>query len=425
MRALLVLGISLWISSVLCGQKISTEVPDLPYGLDAPKRDHSIYWEGWRQVELPFQLVNDLMIVEVTMNGSFPLKFIFDTGAEHTILNKMEMANLMGMRYSRKFTIMGADMKTELYAYLVRNVNLKVGRLFSPNESILVLEEDYFNFEGITGMPIHGILGANFFRQFVIEINYMRSTITFIKPSYFKPKTKNYQVLPIEVFRSKPYLNATIDLLNDSIHQVKLLLDTGAGLPLLIYTNTDTTITIPPNSIPGNVGRGLGGFLEGYQGRVQSLEFADFDLGNVVTSFQKSDSTMNYRAMNDRNGILGNQILKRFEITIDYWNEKVYLKPNRLYPTSFKYDRSGLVILASGEGLDRFTVRRVLPDSPAERAGLQEGDVILKINGLPTRSFTMENINHILQKKVGKKIKLIVKREGEREKFVFRLEELL
>lgn len=425
MKVVLLSVVSIIWCSIGYGQKINTDIPDLPYGLEKPRRDHSVYWEGWRKVELPFELVNDLMIVEVVLNGTFPLKFIFDTGAEHTILNKIEMASLMGMRYSRKFTIMGADMKTELYAYLVRNVDLKVGRLFSPNEAILVLEEDYFNFEGVTGMQIHGILGANFFRQFVLDINYRSKTITFIKPSHFKRKNKGYQTIPIEVYRNKPYLYADVDLSNDSIHQVKLLLDTGASLPLLIYTDTDTTITIPPNSIPGNVGRGLGGYLEGYQGRVESLAFADFSMGNVLTSFQKSDSLMRYKALNDRNGIIGNQILKRFEVTIDYWNEEIYLKPNRLYPTSFKYDRSGLVILASGKSLNKFTVQRVLPDSPADRAGIKVGDVVIRMNGLPTRSFTMQNVTTILQKRVGKKIKMVVKRDGEKMKFVFRLEELL
>ncbi|MEM6699221.1 MAG: aspartyl protease family protein [Bacteroidota bacterium] len=415
------------LSSVSFGQRISTDVPEYPYGMKPLERDQSIYWEGWRKVEVPFQYINDLIIVDIRLNNSaFPLKFIFDTGEEHTILTKVEIAHLLGMRYSRKFTIMGADMKTELYAYLIQNVNLKLDKLYSPREAILVLEEDYFRFEELAGVEIHGILGASFFRRFVLEIDYLNEKITFVKPRHFNKQQKKYKSFDIEIFKNKPYLYADMDMVGDSSQQIKLLVDTGASLPLLIYTDTDSSLTVPTNTIPGNVGRGLGGFLSGYRGRIRSLEFSDFELGNVVTSFQESDSmSMAKVVLNDRNGILGNQILSRFEVIIHYWDEKMYLRPNKHYKDQFKYDRSGLVILASGTELNEYTVQRVLENSPAAEAGLQAGDVIKKLNGLPIGALSMEGVNAVLQKRVGKKIRIVVKRGSKRQKFIFRLRELI
>ncbi|MEL6945360.1 MAG: aspartyl protease family protein, partial [Bacteroidota bacterium] len=386
----------------------------------------SLYWEGWKKVELSFSYINDLMVVKVHLNNSFfPLNFIFDTGAEHTILTKIEIAHLLGMRYSRKFTIMGADMKTELSAYLIQNVDIKIDKLYSPREAILVLEEDYFRFEELAGVKIHGILGASFFRQFVLNIDYTNEKITLIKPKYFNEKQKKYQDFDIEIFKNKPYLHANMNIIGDSSQQVKLLVDTGAGLPLLIYTDTDSSLTVPANTIPGNVGRGLGGFLSGYRGRIHSLTFSDFQLGNVITSFQESDSLSKKVVLNDRNGILGNQILSRFEVIIHYWNQKMYLRPNKNYSKQFKYDRSGLVVLASGTNLDEYTIQHILKNSPAAEAGLQKGDVIKKMNGLPISMLNMEAINNILQKRVGKKIRLVVKRGQKRHKFTFRLREII
>lgn len=414
------------LSSVSFGQKISTDIPDNPFGLKPLSRDQSIYWEGWRKVEIPFQYINDLIIVDIRLNNSsLPLKFIFDTGAEHTILTKVGVAHLLDMRYTRKFTVMGADMKTELHAYLVQNVNLKLDKLYSPREAILVLEEDYFRFEELVGVGVHGILGASFFRQFVLEIDYLNEKITLIKPRHFNKKQKKYKRFDIEIFKNKPYLYADMNMVGDSSQQVKLLVDTGASLPLLIYTDTDSSLTIPANSIPGNVGRGLGGFLSGYRGRIRSLEFSDFQLGNVITSFQESDSINTKIALNDRNGILGNQILSRFEVIIHYWDQKMYLKPNKRYREKFKYDRSGLVILASGSDLGKYTIQRVLENSPAAEAGLKAGDEIKKLNGLPTSSLKMEGINTILQKKVGKKIKIVITRDQKRQKIIFRLRDII
>jgi len=426
MKGFIISILSITLSTLICnGQKINTDIPDVPFGLDPIEMDRSVYWEGWKRIECPFTYVNDLIIVEVTLDQTLPLKFIFDTGAEHTILTKVEIAELLGMRYNRKFTIMGADMKTELYAYLISDVNLKVGKLFSPRENILVLEEDYFQFEEVAGMEIHGILGANFFRQFVVEIDYQSKLITFIKPKHFKSKKKKFQNMDIEVFRNKPYLYADMDIVGDSSKQVKLLVDTGASLPLLIYTDTDSSLQVPPNSIPGNVGRGLGGYLFGYQGRVRTLAFSEFQLGDVVTSFQESDSISQIVVLNDRNGIIGNKILKRFEIIIDYWDETIYLRPNKNYKTKFKYDRSGLVILASGNQLNKFIVQQVIKGSPADRAGIQKGDEIISINKIPVKAIGMVGIINILQKREGKKIKLVVKRERARQKFIFSLENLI
>ncbi|MEN9415281.1 MAG: hypothetical protein RLZ62_1585, partial [Bacteroidota bacterium] len=77
-----------------------------------------------RQTVWPFEYVNNFIVVTVTLNGTIPLKMIFDTGAEHTVLCRRELSDLLGIRYEREFRLLGADMKTELIAYLARNVRL-------------------------------------------------------------------------------------------------------------------------------------------------------------------------------------------------------------------------------------------------------------------------------------------------------------
>ncbi|NJK83522.1 MAG: hypothetical protein HC912_06560, partial [Saprospiraceae bacterium] len=224
-------------------------------------------WKGWTSVVLPFKYINNLIVVDVNLNRLLGLKFIFDTGAEHTILTKREYSEWLGLDFTRKYTIMGADLKTELIAYLAQKVTVKVGPMISLNESILVLEEDYFKYAELTGLDIHGILGADFFRKYIVQIDFDNERITLHKPEHFKYNLKKYEEIPIEVKRNKPYLDAKLNIVGDTIRKVKLLMDTGAALPLLLYTDIDTTLTIPLNAIPGNVGRGLGGYLEGYKGR--------------------------------------------------------------------------------------------------------------------------------------------------------------
>ncbi len=376
-------------------------------------------------IEIPFEYENDFIIIDVMFNRVFPLRFIFDTGAEHTILTKREITDLLRVNYDRRFTIIGSDMKTELYAYLARGITLRTEMADFTNRAILVLEEDYFRFDEFSGINVHGILGADMFRRFVVEIDYEREVIRLHDPTDFDPPRNRFSAYPLELSRQKPYFYTCTYLQPDSMVQTKLLLDTGASLGLLLYTNSHANLEMPENVIPSNIGMGLGGHLEGYLGKVNMFNFAGFPFREVVTNFQEINPDIDPDYLNERDGMIGNKILRRFTVTIDYVRNMLYLVPNRDYDTDFAYDRSGLVLIASGNDLNDFTVFQVLEGSPADLAGIQPGDIVKKINGLPSAFFSLESVNHKFSGKSGKGIKLIIERGEERLKVEFELKDLL
>ncbi len=378
------------------------------------------------QVELPFEYVNDFIIVTVYFNEVLPLKFIFDTGAEYTLITKKEITDLLQVDYEKKFTIIGADLSTELFAYLATGVRLRIQDFAAINRSILVLEEDYFQFEEYTGINIQGIIGSDLFRRFVVKIDYRKQKITLIDPSTFVPPGKKYKKMDIEIYRHKPYIFAQTQMQNDTSFNAKLLLDTGASLPLLLYTNTNEAITIPPKTIRSNIAMGLGGYIEGYLGRIQEIQIDEFTLNDVVTNFQdillETDSL---HQINDRNGIIGNRILNRFTIILDYVREDIYLSGRRKFDRKFKYDRSGMTVITTGKTLDTYTVTRVIPESPAGEAGVEAGDEIRVVNGWPVLFLSLDNINNRMRKRVGKQTRLILRRDGEKIKLSFKLRDLI
>ncbi len=379
-----------------------------------------------RKMDIPFEYENNLIIVRVILNNIFPLKFIFDTGAEHTILTKREVTDLLQIPYEKRFTIVGSDMQTELYAYLARGLNLKTDNIEFLNRSILVLEDDYFQFEQFTGIDVQGILGADLFRRFIVQINYQKQVITLYDPRYYDgPPGDNYVELPLEMSRHKPYLYSCTHYQHDSTLTTKLLVDTGASLALLLYTDTHPDLRLPPTVIKSNIGMGIGGYLEGFLGRVERFDVGGFSFQGVVTNFQEIYPIVDTTYMNDRNGILGNQILSRFVVVIDYVRGRLYLQPRVNYNEQFRFDRSGMVLAASGDRLNTFTVYRVVAGSPADTAGIREGDVIKSINGMGAGFYSLDDINRKLQGKVGKKIKLKIERAGETFRTSFRLRELI
>ena len=122
---------------------------------------------------------------------------------------------------------------------------------------------------------------------------------------------------------------------------------------------------------------------------------------------------------------LGGGLLSKFVVTIDYFNENIYLKKGKGFKKGFEYNMSGIEVKAIGTDLDTYVINELTAESPAERAGLMPGDIILNINGHNSANVKLNDINAFFRSKAGRKINLIVLREGERIKKSFRLEQVI
>ncbi|HPH19625.1 MAG TPA: aspartyl protease family protein [Haliscomenobacter sp.] len=384
-----------------------------------------VFLNGETHVDIPFDYENNFIVIKLMFNDIFPLKFIFDTGAENTILTKREITDLFQIDYQRRFNIYGADLSQNLYAYLVRGISFRIGDLRASQRSILVLEEDYFQFDEFSGIDIHGILGADFFRRFIVRINYYKQVITLYDPSTFQLPKGRFTEVPLEMHRSKPYLLTSVRLNNDTTIQTKLLMDTGASIALLLYSDTHPQLKVPEKVIRSVLGRGLGGIIYGYLGRVRMLSFSEHAFNEVLTNFQELPIVEDSSYMNNRNGIIGNQLLDRFTLIIDYVHNRVFLQPNPYYKKKFEFDRSGLFITASGPSLSKFIVFDIVPSSPSDKAGIVSGDEIKSVNGVPATFFKLQDLMYKFRGRLGKRVRLVIVRNGEKIKKEFKLEDII
>jgi hypothetical protein len=381
--------------------------------------------KGMKKVEIPFERQDNFIIVKVVLENLLPLRFIVDTGAEHTILTKKELSTLLQIPYERTITLMGTDMRTQIIAHIARKVTLQLPNL-TLKKDILILDDDYMHFDRFAGLDVQGVIGAEAFKGYVVKFDFVKQIMTVYDPSVFKPfDYRKFEELPIEIYRSKPYLTTKAQIQSDSTVILKLLVDTGASLSMLLHTYSTPGLVLPPQTIRGTIGMGFGGEIEGVVGRIRHVQMGSSRLSIPVCNFQELNKLSDSTFINGRNGLLGSEILSRFNFIIDFTKEKMYVQPNRFFKEAFTYDRSGITLIASGSDLRHFIVQDILENSPASETALKVGDEIRNLNGFPTQMFTLASMNDKLQGKIGKRIRLTVRRNGEKIKIKFKLRELI
>lgn len=360
--------------------------------------------------DIPFEYINGFIIVDVLFQKIVPMKFIFDTGAEYSVLFKPEYITALQIPCSKKVRLVGTDLNTEIWADICSGVYLQVSSVQSKLQQIIVLDEDYTDVDEFIGKQISGILGADYFHNNVVSIDYKKMLITIIESTSFIPeKYHKYESFDLDIINNKPYLNCRTSFTPDSTKTMKMLIDTGAGISAIFHYN-DTLNLKKEKWIQGVLGKGLSGDIAGYVGRVHSFQFGSFEFGQMISSFQWFDEEIlkNYKIV--KSGLIGNVLLERFHLVIDYPSKKLYIKPIKKYNQPFEYDKSGLTIYAYGDNLNQYYIKHILTDSPAYKAGLLENDIILKINGWSYKLFSLKKINKKLSAKAGRKVTLKIKR---------------
>jgi hypothetical protein len=372
-----------------------------------------------------FKLVNNLIIIPVIINQSDTLNFILDTGLKTSLITNLPKKDSSMLKLAQKYTIKGLGIEGNLDVFLSYGNKIRMNGIVCNNYNFYIITDDKFNLSGELGMNIHGLIGADIFENFIVKINYSNNTLTFFDPQKFKypRKNRNSQEMDLEISKSKPYINLNIKNEKDSLLKVKLLIDTGSGDALWLFDETNDEIIIPQNKRYTFLGKGLSGKIFGFQARTKQVNIGKHSLCNVSTSFPDSTSILNSFELDiiGRNGSIGAEMLRRFDIIFDYPNKKITLTKNKNFKDEFNFNMGGMEVQSIFGTFPIYRVSYILKNSPADLAGLRFGDNIIKINGESTFNYSVIEINSFMRLRQGKKISIVFLRGGVEYKTSFRL----
>ena len=219
---------------------------------------------------------------------------------------------------------------------------------------------------------------------------------------------------PIVIEKTKPYLDAVKVVSNDKELPIRVVLDVRAGHALMLNTSINN-LQLPQKVVKAQLGVGLAGVINGHIGRVPKVRIGNYELTDVLTTF--SDSSAFGVKITDqfpqRDSNLGGELLSRFKVTFNYEAGYIVLKPNkRRFKDAFEHDMSGMDVRAKGNGFRQYFVANVVENSPAFLAGLQEGDELLFINNESVEELALSELYQRFQRKEGKEMHVVVRRNG-------------
>jgi hypothetical protein len=366
-----------------------------------------------KSVTIPFKFINNLIIIPVKINGSPPLNLILDSGVKHTLITRLYHADSLDLKEVDKITIQGLGEGHTIEAYKSTGNEMFMPRVKGTNHTVYVLQEDIFNLSTRMGMPVHGIIGYDIFKNFVVKINYSSRQLTLYRPDTHLKKKRKAEEYPLHLEGTKAYVYGKVRQYNGDTVKVKLVIDTGASHSISLYLPSNDRLTLPPKVMQAYLGRGLSGDINGKIGRLDAFSLGKYELQDLTVSYPDEECIKMALAIGGRNGNLGSDILSRFTVIFDYPNSRLTLIPNRKFKEPFNYNMSGFEVTTPLPGTNFYIVSNVVEGSPAKLVGLEPGDQILDVNGRNCTDMALSELLELMESKPGRKIRLRLKREAE------------
>ena len=358
------------------------------------------------------QLSGGVVLLQARFNSfKDTLNFILDTGSGGISLDSstVDFFGLKGTPSNR--TIRGIAG--------IKNVSfLNNSTLHLPGLSIDSLNfhiNDYSLLTAVYGQPIDGIIGYSVFSRYILKVNYDSSKIEFWTKGALKYPRGGYLLkpsiitLPVQPAKVKDHLAL----------ETRFLIDMGAGLNVLFSEDfiKDSSLLKKNRKLYVKEAEGLGGKIDMFVTTIKEFKLGPYKFRNVPVNVFRDD--YNVTSYPHLGGLIGNDMLRRFNVIINYDKKEFHLLPNSHYNDYFDYAYSGLELYYID---GKIIIGDVAKDSPAEKVGLLEGDVVVAINKNFSQNMTQYKI--ALQT-ADEKVKVIVQRGGELIEFQVRVKNIL
>ena len=258
---------------------------------------------------VPFLWTPGQIEVAVLVNGT-PATFLLDTGAEYSVVSS-RLAGRLGLPLEKR----GAR-------DFAGDVELVLKDVVLPHQRVMVMPFDGYYARGRT---IDGLVGYDFFARFVVEIDFKGGNLVVWEPAGFAPPKEAVSV-PIEFAGRLPVMPSVLTLDGGAILQARLMVDTGASQAVLLrypFAKSHDLLDLKgEQSTAPSLASGTRSLMAV---PVQQIAFAKWTFARPnVRAFAEPIGSA---AATDSDGLIGNDLLARFTLFVDYSRKRLLLQP--------------------------------------------------------------------------------------------------
>jgi predicted aspartyl protease len=170
---------------------------------------------------IPFELTNNLVLLQARVNGSKSIPFILDTGASATVINK-RLTEELGLKTEGEGEATTGGGAVEMS--FVKGATLSIPGVELSGVTLAAIPLS--SFEAGLGEPVGGILGFDIFERYVVEIDYVSRMVQLYAPEGYRYAGKG-QALPIVVEEQTPFITMAILKPNGESVEGRFEFDTG------------------------------------------------------------------------------------------------------------------------------------------------------------------------------------------------------
>ncbi len=364
---------------------------------------------------IPFEK-EGLVYIPVKVPGEEkPLQFVFDTGASTAVMDKA-VATRLGITADTKQYASGASGSQE-YEIAI-NRTLEIGDMNFDNLYLVLV--DLQELSNRSGTPIDGIIGADVINRFVTQFDFAEKQIHLYNT--VKEITNTNEYTPHKVDLSGPIPMVTMDYTFKDGTRLSgdFLFDSGANLSILfntpyakkhqLTTKFDKTIEI--------TSRGLTATSTSIKGMLQGVLLLGNDFSDIPVSIAQAEHGVS--SQEGFAGILGADIINRFDMILDYKEDVLYLKPNLHYQKAFDVPLVGFSIKKVDQ---KIVIGDVIKNTAAAQKGIAQGDELLAINGVSQP--TLKAYREILKQEGNTIVVRLKKASGEEVEIKLTLQRLI
>jgi hypothetical protein len=268
---------------------------------------------------VPLETFGGNPLVQVRVNGSKPVWFLLDTASSWVFVDAA-LAHSLGLQTRGGRTIMGGGDNAARITFADGvTFDLSGTRSTLDNVAVMPLTFTY-------DRPIAGMIGGPFLKRFAVHLDCDRRRMTLFDPALFMPEAQG-QTIPFRLQDEIPMIQVEIGIGERDPVVAALYVDTGASQRIILtrpFVETHKLLEAAGTVTEKRAGSLTGGtsYLEA---RAASVRLGSIVLTNVTIGF--SQDRRGSGASTTRAGIIGNGIMSRFAMALDYARQQLILRP--------------------------------------------------------------------------------------------------